>query len=186
MLCLPGGAIPHQRRWCWRWQRRWQWQRQWHRHGHDAGTNTSSNTGADAEAYRALLAEDAVQPGALDLYVADADGQNARQVTRLPGANWAPFFHPSGEQVLFASNHHTLAEGGREFDLFLVDLDGENLERVTFSGTFDAFPMFSPDGTKLVFASNRRGDRADSRDTNVFVADWVETPTEADRLFGTE
>ncbi len=146
----------------------------------------SRPTGADAEAYRALLAQDAIQPGALDLYVADADGSNARQVTRLPGANWAPFFHPSGEQILFSSNHHTLAEGGREFDLFLVNLDGSGLERVTFSGTFDAFPMFSPDGTKLVFASNRRGDRADSRDTNVFVADWVETPTEADRQFGTE
>ena len=146
----------------------------------------SRPTGADAEAYRALLADDAVQPGALDIYVADADGSNARQVTRLPGANWAPFFHPSGEQILFATNHHTLDEGGREFDLFLVNLDGSGLERVTFSGTFDAFPMFSPDGTQLVFASNRRGDRAPSRDTNVFVADWVETPTEADRQFGAE
>ncbi|PAP76501.1 TolB family protein [Rubrivirga marina] len=146
----------------------------------------SRPTGADAESYRALLAQDAVQPGALNLFVADADGSNARQVTDLPGANWAPFFHPSGERILFASNHHTLAEGGREFDLFLVGLDGGAPERVTFSGTFDAFPMFSPDGTRLVFASNRRGDRADSRDTNVFVADWVENPTEADRLFGTE
>lgn len=134
----------------------------------------SRPTGADAESYRALLADDAVQPGALDIYVADADGSNARRVTNLPGANWAPFFHPSGEQVLFASNHHTLDEGGREFDLFLVDLDGGDLERVTFSGTFDAFPMFSPDGTQLVFASNRRVDRAPSRDTNVFVADWVD------------
>ena len=108
------------------------------------------------------------------------------EITRLPGANWAPFFHPSGEKILFSSNHHTLAQGGREFDLFLVDLDGGDPERVTFSGTFDAFPMFSPDGTRLVFASNRRGDRADSRDTNVFVADWVDEPTDADRQFGTE
>ncbi len=134
----------------------------------------SRPTGADAERYRALLAQNAVQPGALDLYVANADGSDARRVTSLPGANWAPFFHPSGDRVLFASNHHTLGEGGREFDLFLVDLDGGDPERVTFSGTFDAFPMFSPDGTKLVFASNRRADRQPSRDTNVFVADWVE------------
>ena len=142
----------------------------------------SRPTGAAGERYRELLASDAVEPGALDLYVADADGSNARRVTRLPGANWAPFFHPSGDQLIFASNHHTMDTGGREFDLFLVRLDGDaeagaaDLERVTFSGTFDAFPMFSPDGTRLVFASNRRGDRAPSRDTNVFVADWVETP----------
>ena len=152
----------------------------------------SRPTGADADAYRARLADDTVEPGALDLYVADADGLNARRVTALPGANWAPFFHPSGRSVIFASNHHTLDRGGREFDLFLVALDGGTvsgpaaLERVTFSGTFDAFPMFSPDGSRLVFASNRRADRADSRDTNVFVADWVETPSDADRRFGTD
>ena len=150
----------------------------------------SRPTGAEADAYRARLADDTVEPGALDLYVADADGSDARRVTALPGANWAPFFHPSGRRVIFASNHHTLAQGGREFDLFLVDLDGPAaadagaLERVTFSGTFDAFPMFSPDGARLVFASNRRADRAESRETNVFVADWVEAPTEADRAVG--
>ena len=144
----------------------------------------SRPTGAAADEYRALLAQNAVQPGALDLYVADADGRNARQVTRLPGANWAPFFHPSGRQLIFASNHHTLDQGGREFDLFLVDLDaaapaapgGAGLKRVTYSGTFDAFPMFSPDGTQLVFASNRQADGTPTRDTNVFVADWIETP----------
>ena len=144
----------------------------------------SRPTGEEAEEYRALLANNAVTPGAMNLFVADADGSNARQVTDLPGANWAPFFHPSGEQILFSTNHHTLDQGGREFDLFLLDLASGDLERVTYSGTFDAFPMFSPDGTKLVFASNRRGDRAPSRDTNVFVADWVETPTEADTAFG--
>ena len=144
----------------------------------------SRPTGAEAETYRELLTQDAVQPGALDLYVANADGTDQRRVTRLPGANWAPFFHPSGDKILFASNHHTMSTGGREFDLFLVDLDGGDLERVTFSGTFDAFPMFSPDGTRLVFASNRQSDGVPTRDTNVFVADWVEEPGDADREFG--
>ncbi len=143
----------------------------------------SRPTGEAGERYRSLLADGLVQPGALNLFVADADGSNAQQVTDLPGANWAPFFHPSGERLIFASNHHTLAEGGREFDLFLVNLDGSGLERVTHSGTFDAFPMFSFGGDRLVFASNRRADRAPSRDTNVFVADWVERPTAADSAF---
>ena len=138
----------------------------------------SRPTGDDADRYRQLLTTYAVEPGALNLFVSDIDGSNARQITDLPGANWAPFFHPSGDKVLFSTNHHTLDEGGREFDLFLVDLDGGDPERVTFSGTFDAFPMFSPDGTRLAFASNRRADRAPSRDTNVFVADWVDAPAE--------
>lgn len=145
----------------------------------------SRPTGADAAAYRNLLARGLVEPGELDLYVADADGQNAVRVTDLPGANWAPFFHPSGERLIFASNHHTLAEGGREFDLFLVDLDGGNLEQVTHSGTFDAFPMFSFAGDRLVFASNRNAARTPSRDTNVFVADWIEAPEAVDSTFRT-
>src|SRR5690606_39431691 len=90
--------------------------------------------GEAAAQYRNLLTRGLVEPGELDLYVADADGQNAVRVTDLPGANWAPFFHPSGERLIFASNHHI--EGGRVFDLFMVNLDGSGLEQITHSGTF--------------------------------------------------
>ena len=130
--------------------------------------------GEDAEVYRGLLERGFVEPSALDIYVADIDGANVRRVTDLPGANWAPFFHPSGEKVLFSTNHHTMDQGGREFDIFMVNLDGTGLERITHSGTFDAFPMFSFDGTKLVFSSNRNASRTESEATNVFVADWVD------------
>ena len=130
--------------------------------------------GEDAELYRSLLARNLVQPSQLDIWVANADGSDARKVTNLEGANWAPYFHPSDEKILFTSNHHTMAEGGREFDVFMINVDGSDLVRITHSGTFDAFPMFSPDGSKLVFASNRNVSRTESRDTNIFVADWVE------------
>ena len=139
--------------------------------------------GEDAETYRRLLAQGLVEPGALNLFVADVDGANARQVTDLPGANWAPFFHPAGDRLLFSSNHHTLDRGGRIFDIFMIGLDGSGLEQITHSGTFDAFPMFSHDGSRIVFASNRNVSREDSRDTNIFVADWVEEPGDEDRTF---
>ncbi len=162
--------------------------------GYDGGAFFSPNgrqivwrasrpTGEDAETYKDLLKKGLVEPGVLNLFVADADGQNARQVTDLPGANWAPFFHPSGKKLLFTSNHHTLEAGGREFDLFMVDLDGGGLERITHSGTFDAFPMFSFDGERLAFASNRVASGTPSRDTNIFVADWVERPQLTDKNF---
>jgi Tol biopolymer transport system component len=130
--------------------------------------------GEDAEAYRSLLAEGLVEPSEMDLFVADIDGGNVRQVTDMPGAQWAPFFHPSGEKLVFASNHHSQEQGGRIFNIFSINTDGTGLEQVTFSNTFDAFPMFSFDGTKLVFSSNRTADRNETRDTNVFVADWVD------------
>ena len=136
----------------------------------------SRPTGAELEEYQALLAEGLVRPGELELWVANADGSDARQVTYLGGANFAPFFFPSGERIIFSSNHHD--PQGREFDLFAVDVSGANLERITYSADFDGFPMFSPDGTQLAFASNRN--QAAPGDTNVFVARWVETPAAAD------
>jgi len=140
--------------------------------------------GEAASVYKSLLAEGLVEPSSLNVFIANADGSEARQITDLPGANWAPFFHPSGQKIIFTSNHHSMQEGGRLFDLFIIGIDGSGLERITFSGTFDAFPMFSFDGSKLVFASNRRADRAPSRDTNIFVADWVENPAPVDLNFG--
>ena len=128
--------------------------------------------GEQATVYKELLAQNMVEPGELNIFIADIDGSNVQQVTDLPGANWAPFFHPSDERILFTSNHHI--EGGRIFDIFIVNLDGTGLEQVTHSGTFDAFPMFSYDGKYLAFSSNRNLEREESRDTNVFVAEWVE------------
>lgn len=136
----------------------------------------SRPTGDDLAEYQRLLTEDMIEPGALNIFVANADGSEVRQVTDLPGANWAPSWHPNGRQIIFATNQRSVQDGtgGRTFDLYLVNTDGSGLERVSFSDTFDAFPLFSPDGTRVVFASNRRADRTRSRDTNIFVADWVE------------
>ena len=141
-------------------------------------------TGEDGVVYKNLLKDGLIEPARLNVFVANADGSDVQQVTDLPGANWAPFFHPSGEKIIFASNHHSLDQGGRIFDVYLVNLDGSELTQVTHSGVFDAFPMFSPDGTRLAFSSNRNGSRTPTADTNVFVADWIETPEQMDLLFG--
>jgi Tol biopolymer transport system component len=120
--------------------------------------------------YRALLSRKLVRPTRLEIYVMDADGRNQRQVTRLEAASFAPFFHPDGRRILFASN--TGDPRGRNFDIFMVADDGTGLERITTYEGFDGFPMFSPDGKRLVFSSNRNGKVPG--ETNVFVADWVE------------
>jgi Tol biopolymer transport system component len=120
--------------------------------------------------YLALLEAHAIRPMTLELFVADADGSNAVQVTHAGVASFAPYFFPDGRRIVFASN---LADpGGRNFDLWIVRDDGTGLEQVTFNPTFDGFPMFSPDGRRLVFASNRNG--REPGETNLFVADWVD------------
>jgi Tol biopolymer transport system component len=132
-------------------------------------------TGPALEDFRTLLGEGLVRPSHMSLFVADGEGEEARQITYLPGASFAPSFHPSGTRVIFSSNWQD--PGGRNFDLYAVDVDGGHLTRITHSEVFDAFPMFSPDGRYLVFASNRFNARP--HDTNIFVAEWVDDPSGA-------
>ncbi len=120
--------------------------------------------------YKDFLAKDLVQPTNMEIYVCNADGSDLKQVTDLGGANWAPFFHPSGEKIIFSTNHHSTGQGRPKFNLFMINVDGTGLTQITHDGVFDAFPMFSPDGKKLVFSSNRNN--GGTRDTNVFIAEW--------------
>jgi TolB protein len=126
---------------------------------------------AEAKAeYLDLLSKGLVKPTDMEIFVCDIDGSNMKQVTNLGKANWAPYFHPSGQKIVFASNHAT--EKGFPFNLFMINVDGTGLKQISFDNTFDAFPMFSHDGKKLVFSSNRNN--RGTRETNLFVTDWVE------------
>ena len=122
----------------------------------------------DIKEYKALLAQGLVEPTDMELFVANIDGSNARQVTQLGKANWCPFFHPNGQKILFASNHAT--ERGFPFNLYLINVDGTGLEQVTAEDAFSAFPVFSNNGKYLAFSSNRNN--GGTRDTNLFIAEW--------------
>jgi len=100
----------------------------------------------------------------------DADGKNKKQITNNGAANFAPFFFPDGQKILFCSNVNN--EDKRNFDIFKINIDGTGLERITFYNEFDGFPIFSPDGKKLAFCSNRNGKA--KGETNVFICDWVD------------
>ena len=127
-------------------------------------------TEEEIKEYKALLKENLVAPTNMEIYTCNPDGSDLKQVTKLGKANWAPFFHPNGNKIIFSSNHHS--QRGYDFQLFMVNEDGSGLERITQESMFNAFPMFSPDGKKLVFSSNRNN--GGGRDTNLFIADWVE------------
>ena len=144
--------------------------------------------GAELEDYERLLRRNLVRPGKLELWVADVDAEglrNARQITDLGAASFAPYFFPDGQRVIFSSNFGD--PRGRDFDLWAIDVDGTDLEQITYAPGFDGFPMFSPDGRTVAFSSNRNQGRPG--ETDVYVADWVEgeregtVPRAADRYF---
>jgi Tol biopolymer transport system component len=126
--------------------------------------------GAELEDFRRLLSQGLVRPTKLELYVANADGSDAKQVTQLDAAAFGPYFYPGSERIIFSSNYGD--PRGREFDLFAINVDGTGLERITHAPGFDGFPMFSPDGKFLAFASNRAS-KPGTWDTNLFTATWV-------------
>lgn len=120
--------------------------------------------------YKNLLAENLVAPTNMEVFVADTNGNNVKQVTAFGQANWAPAFMPDSKRIIFASNHEY--KRGFPFNLYTINEDGSNLVKISRDKGFDAFPMFSPDGKKIVFCSNRNN--GGTHDTNVFIADWVE------------
>ena len=124
----------------------------------------------DVKTYKELLAKGLVQPTNMEIFTCNVDGSDLKQITNLGGANWAPYFHPSGKKILFSSNHHSASK--RQFNIFSINTDGTGLKQITFDKVFDSFPMFSPDGKYLSFSSNRNN--GGGRDTNVFLAEWVD------------
>ena len=125
-------------------------------------------TEEEKKEYRDLLSHGLVQPTNMEIFVCNIDGSDMKQITHLGKANWAPFFHPSGQKIIFSSNH--AGTRGYEFNLYMINLDGTGLERISHDSVFDAFPMFSPDGKHLVFSSNRNNNG--THDTNLFMATW--------------
>ena len=125
---------------------------------------------AEVKEYKEFLAENLVAPTNMEVFTANVDGSNVKQVTHFGNANWAPAFMPDNKRIIFASNHQS--KRGFPFNLFIINEDGSGLEKISTEKAFDAFPMFSPDGKKIIFCSNRNN--GGTRDTNIFLADWVE------------
>jgi TolB protein len=118
--------------------------------------------------YKELLGQDLTAPMKMELFVANADGSGAKQITSFGCASFAPQFTPAGKRIIFASNKNKC--DSREFELFLIDTDGRNLEQVTNFGGFTSFPDFSPDGKRIVFTSSHGAKTP--YEFNIFVGDW--------------
>ncbi len=127
-------------------------------------------TDEEVAEYKSLLAENLVAPTRMEVWIANADGGEAKQVSNFGQANWAPAYMPDSKRIIFASNHEY--KRGFPFNLYTMNEAGGELTKVSRDKGFDAFPMFSPDGRKIVFCSNRNN--GGTRDTNIFIADWEE------------
>ena len=114
----------------------------------------------------------------LQLYVVSVDGKHEYQLTNdLNTVNWAPYYHPSGDYLVWTQADYSRGPSGANFDLFTMqlDVDGQTVkpgkvERITYHESADVLPVFSPDGTKLMWTSSRTEDGS----SQLWIADWKE------------
>ena len=81
------------------------------------------------------------------------------QITDDSNVNWTPFWHPSGESLIFASSK----AGHRNYEVFAIDVTSDTLpadrqwDRITECDGFDGLPVFSTTGELMMWTSQRGG-----------------------------
>jgi len=100
-----------------------------------------------------------------DVFTMKIDGTDQVKVTDFNSMSWAPYYHPSMEYIIYASNKF----GFGNFELFIVDAAGtKEPVRVTYTDGFDGLPVFHPDGDKLLWTSSRTDDKT----AQLYYANW--------------
>ncbi len=125
--------------------------------------------GRELDDYKKQLTVGRLAPVTSDLWVANADGTDARQVTYLESNVSAPTWYPRQPRILFTSG--VGSDNPRDVNLWSINLTGASLERITTAPGYDGAPSFSPDGKWLAFSS-ARATLLGQRDVNVFIAKW--------------
>jgi Tol biopolymer transport system component/DNA-binding winged helix-turn-helix (wHTH) protein len=95
-----------------------------------------------------------VAGGSWDIWVMNADGTGARQLTVGARSNYGPSVSADGRHVVFVSNR-----AGGAFNIWRMDADGSHPVRLT-SGRGENFPHVTPDGHSVVYASVGGGQEA--------------------------
>jgi Tol biopolymer transport system component len=100
------------------------------------------------------IAFESSRSGNTEVWVCDADGSNAVQMTSFDGpAVTTPRWSPDSKRIAFDSN----AAG--EYDVYVVDADGGKPKRMTTDPANDGNPSWSPDGQWIYFDSARAGEQ---------------------------
>ena len=95
---------------------------------------------------------DSARSGNTELWIANGDGSQPRQLTSFVGAGLgSPRWSPDGARIAFDG------EASGSGDIYLIDVNGGKPRRFTDHPARDAVPTWSRDGQWLYFYSTRTG-----------------------------
>jgi hypothetical protein len=87
-----------------------------------------------------------------EIFTANADGGDLKQLTSNAAADTRPDWSPDGGKIVFESNR----DGNNE--IYVMNADGSGVVRLTTNTANDSQPVWSPDGRKIAFTSDRAND----------------------------
>ena len=82
-----------------------------------------------------------------DVYVVNAQGGKAQQLTTNSSYETAPIWSPDGKQIAFATDRNG------NFDVYLVSAEGGVPQRITTNSASELPLAFSPDGKEIYFSA---------------------------------